>query len=416
MHRPSRWRRPAIIWIRRAKTARKPRSSNRWKAGLPLAGSPHKDPFRPFLPKRFPWTSLGLYGLVLGMAALVFIKVPARTGTAVPVSGTIGVPRQASSWLDRSLHGWQGDSSSFLSWLADGVPLSHLSTAPRQRAWPVRAIIMTALADISGVRLTSLTGILRMEIPALAQTPVVVPAKSQPKVLPRIKEQDAVQPGLPGDHERIWAELGAKPIVGIYQTHSHESFWPSLPKNSPTAYSTDWSQTVVQVGWWLAQDLHTDGVPVVQSRVDNMSQGLLPSYNESYHTARRLLRWYPSVHILLDIHRSEKPLDETTTRVHGVSTARILLIVGSNKLLPNPYWHQNLELAIHVAHHLAAIAPGILEGDGIDMVPYRYNQQLAPGDILIEVGGQYNTLAQERYAVNDLARALAVVVRDKQYP
>lgn len=416
MHRPSRWRRPAIIWIRRAKTARKPRSSNRWKAGLPLAGGPHKDPFRPFLPKRFPWTSLGLYGLVLGMAALVFIKVPARTGTAVPVTGTIGVPRQASSWLDRSLHGWQGDSSSFLSWLADGVPLSRLSTAPRQRAWPVRAMIMTALADISGVRLTSLTGILRMEIPALAQTPVVVPAKSQPKVLPRIKEQDAVQPGLPGDHERIWAELGAKPIVGLYQTHSHESFWPSLPKNSPTAYSTDWSQTVVQVGWWLAQDLHTDGVPVVQSRVDNMSQGLLPSYNESYHTARRLLRWYPSVHILLDIHRSEKPLDETTARVHGVSTARILLIVGSNKLLPNPYWHQNLELAIHVAHHLAAIAPGILEGDGIDMVPYRYNQQLAPGDILIEVGGQYNTLAQERYAVSDLARALAVVVRDKQYP
>ncbi|AUW93194.1 hypothetical protein BXT84_03860 [Sulfobacillus thermotolerans] len=416
MPRPSRRRRPAIIWFKWSKPSRKPGRAARWKRRLPLAGAPPQETFRPFLPKRFPWTSLSLYGMVLVMAALIFIKVPARTGAAVPVTGPIGTPRQ-TSWLDRTLHAWQGSSSSFLTWIEDGIPLSRLSQAsPRSTVWHVRSVIMTALADISGVRLTSLTGILRMEIPALATVSLPnLPSRTATGV-PRLKEQDAVEPGLPGDHQRVWAELGKQPIVGIYQTHSHESFWPSLPKNAPTAYSTDWSKTVVQVGWWLAQDLHSQGVAVVQSRVDNMSQGLLPSYNESYHTAKRLLRWYPTVHILVDIHRSEKPLAETTAKIHGVSTARILLIVGSNKLLPNPYWHQNLELAIHVAHHLAAIAPGILEGDGIDMVPYRYNQQLAPGDLLIEVGGQYNTLAQERYAVNDLARALALVVRDKQYP
>ncbi len=414
MHRPYRWRRPAIIWM---KWNRKGLGYRRgWKA--PKAGrtKPETEKFQAFLPRRWPGTSLLWYGAVLAVAVLVFLKIPARTGPVSPVTGPVGIPRQ-TSWLSRTLERWDQNSSTVTSWLTDGIPLAGLAQKPKGPSWHVGAVVMTALSDLSGVRLTSLTGLLQSEIPGLgAIAPVAAAAHPASRALPRPHGQDAVDPSLPGDHGRVWAELGEKPIVGIYQTHSHESFWPSLPKDAQAAYATDWSKTVVQVGWWLALDLSHDGVPVVQSRVDNMSQGLLASYNESYHTAKQMLAWYPSVHILLDIHRSEKPLQETTTRIKGVETARILLVVGSNKLLPNPYWHQNLELAIHVAHHLGQIAPGILEGDGIDMVPYRYNQQVAPGDILVEIGGQSNTLTQERYAARDLAEALALVVKDHQIP
>ena len=415
MRRPFRWRFPTVIWIRWS--YRKPKRPKNWKRRLPLAGRP-QTPFRPFLPKRMPWTSLGLYAGVLALAGVIFLGVPAPMGPASPVTSHVGIPTK-TSWLSRTLGRWKNHPATLLSWLEQGLPLAKLSSEPHSTfRWHLHSLVMMALADISGVQLSSLSRILQLEIPILSRIPAATapPHEGRSTALPGSSAQDATDPTLPGDKGRVWAQLGAKPMVGIYQTHSHEAFWPALPKNSPTAYSTNWSDTVVQVGWWLAQDLSHQGISVVQSRVDNMSQGLLPSYNESYHTAKHLLRWYPSVHILLDIHRSDKPLNETTTVIHGVKTARILLIVGSNKLLPNPYWHQNLQLAIHIAHYLRQIAPGLLQGQGIDTVPYRYNQQLAPGDLLIEIGGAHNTLAEERYAVNELANALSQVIRHKQYP
>ena len=176
------------------------------------------------------------------------------------------------------------------------------------------------------------------------------------------------------------------------------------------ADSTAWSKTIVQVGWWLSQDLSQLGVSVVQSRVDNMKDGLLASYNTSYYTAKQLLRWYPSVKVLIDLHRGQAGGSETTGIVHGIKMARILIVVGTNKLLPDPYWHQNLAFAMRLAKELGVVAPGILRGNGIDMVPYRYNQQLMPNDLLIEIGGPDNTLAQERYAAHDLAEALAQII------
>lgn len=180
------------------------------------------------------------------------------------------------------------------------------------------------------------------------------------------------------------------------------------------ADSTTWSKTIVQVGWWLSQDLSQLGVSVVQSRVDNMKDGLLASYNTSYYTAKQLLRWYPSVKVLIDLHRGQAGGSETTGIVHGIKMARILIVVGTNKLLPDPYWHQNLAFAMRLAKELGVVAPGILRGNGIDMVPYRYNQQLMPNDLLIEIGGPDNTLAQERYAAYDLAEALAQILPGHQ--
>jgi stage II sporulation protein P len=225
--------------------------------------------------------------------------------------------------------------------------------------------------------------------------------------------QEARDPTLPGDGGRVWAELGDKPLVGIYQTHSHESFWKYLPAGSSTAYSTDWSKTIVQVGWWFAQDLYDRGVDTVQSRVDNMAEGILASYSRAYYTAKQLLRWYPSVRLLIDLHRA--PHNVPPASIDGVSTAKILIVVGTNKILPNEYWHQNLEVALRLAHDLAQVAPGILNGQGIQMVPYRYNQELMPGDLMIEVGGANNTLAEERYAVADLAEAVAMMLRSADH-
>ncbi len=413
MRRRFRLRLPRVIWFR---WSRAHQHSFHHKSDD--TREPLQKPFRPFLPRRFPWTSLVLYASVLGMGSAVFFGIPAQRGKALPVSGHVGIPAKRS-WLSLVLKDWHATPATFLNWIDSGLPLAKLSTQ-RSSSFQVhaRSLVMTALADISGVELTSLQKILQIEIPSLAMVPpaqiVKTPASARPTH--HNSARLSVNPSLPGDKGRVWAELGTRPVVGIYQTHSREAFWPVLPKHSSAAYSTDWSKTVVQVGWWLTQDLHNVGIPVVQSRVDNMSHGLLASYSESYDTAKNLLKWYPSVHIILDIHRSNKPLNETTGVVRGTKTARILLVVGSNKLLPNPYAQQNFHLATHIVHELRKISPAILQGHGIEKVPYRYNQQLAPGDLFIEIGGVNNTLTQERRAAKDLAQAIGQVVKHHQYP
>ncbi len=401
----ARWRQPAIIWLRRVKKNQYWNRQRGVRAPAPRG-------------IRIPWTSASLYGLTLIAAGVVLWKVPARPSSTLPVTTGVAAS-QKPSWMDRTVSGMRAPESTLRAWLNDGMPIIGLTLNPRNFAIHVRGLVLTGLSEISGVRLQSLSGLLDMEIPQLAvvKSPALKAAKPPARIArasPRPKAQEAVDKSLPGDGGRVWAELGTEPLVGIYQTHSHESFWPYVSSGSTTPYSTDWSKTIVQVGWWLAQDLHQTGMAVVQSRVDNMSEGVLASYNKSYYTAKDLLEWYPSVRMLIDLHRSATDMKPATVR--GEKVSKILLVVGTNKLLPNEYWHQNLEVALRLAQALNQLAPGILEGKGVEMVPYRYNQQLMPADLMVEVGGPSSTLSEERYAVHDLALAIDQVFHDGGVP
>ncbi len=392
------WRYPAVIWLRRMKKERYWRAKRAGKS------------------RRVPWTSAALYSMVLMAAGVVLWRVPAHSGT-LPV--TTNITSAKPSWMDSRIQGLKAPSGTLKSWLNDGIPIIGLTLNPKNFAIHVKGLIVTGLAEVSGVKLTSLRGLLAMEMPQLEAIPPLKPTTHKPvqsklRVPARSKAQDAVDKSLPGDGGRVWAELGHSPVVGIYQTHSHESFWPYVASGSTAAYSTDWSKTIVQVGWWLSEDLHRNGLPVVQSRVDNMAEGVLASYNTSYYTAKTLMKWYPTVRMLIDLHRAANNVSPVT--IHGNKVSKILLVVGTNKLLPNQYWHQNLAVALKLAKALKEIAPGILEGNGIDMVPYRYNQQLMPADLMVEVGGPNSTLSEERYAVHDLAEAIREVFHQGGIP
>lgn len=407
------WRQPTVIWLY---ALRKNRYWKRKRRNMSVAGMPkakrmrsQRRPWRPV-----SWTSWAVYGGVLMATGLVLWQVPPQS---LPVTGRLGHSRSVSapSIMDRAIHTFRLSSQSFRGWLKAGMPLIRWAEQPGHFSIQWQSVVMAGLADISGVRLTSLSGLLRMEIPALSvvshPTAVTAPIRSQSQDTQAQNQRD---PSLPGDKGRVWAALGSSPEVGIYQTHSHESFYPALPKGAASPYTTQWSKTIVQVGWWLAQDIHSHGIPVVQSRVDNMSQGLLASYNQSYYTAKKLLAWYPKVRLLLDVHRSSSNV--SAVKVHGVKMAPLVIVVGTNNLLPNPYWHQNLEVALKLSKALKQVAPGLLSTHGIDMVPYRYNQQLMPGDLMVEVGGPNSTMAEERYAVHELAAAVAEVIHQGQIP
>jgi stage II sporulation protein P len=403
------WWRPGREVVPRSGRTTRPAASATSDSPPPPSGTRPSPPAR--APRETVWSALSSYGLVAVLALGVLVASGRPSGpAALPVLGPLS-SRQATGWPAwlRSLK--VGDATG-RDWLEAGLPLLSWASGRIPSPWPVhwRGLAADTIAELTGTPLNNLRQLMGSAVPLA--TAVAAPARSVrlPAELAR------VAPNLPGDHSRVWAPLGTRPLVGIYQTHSQEAFVPALSKDAKSAYSTVWTKTVVQVGWWLAQDLHGLGIPVAQARVDNMREGILASWTLSLQTARQLLKWYPSVDVLLDVHRSARPLADTVARVHGQDVARLLLVVGTNQLLPNPHWQENLAFALKLAAELKKMAPGILRPPGVDVAPYRYNQQLKPADVLVEVGGPANTLAEVRRAAGYLARAVAALVRRRAVP
>lgn len=407
-----RGRRPVLIWLpgRRAlgpgqKGAEPPRTGPEpwWRRWLKTRRTP-----LPTGPDDTVLSALLSYGLLTAVALLILTVSAPPSDRSAPATAPVASARPGP--LERWLQTVAVNESSARSWLLDGAPLVAWVRGRVPDPWAVHwgAVAAAALSTVTGTPLLNLDRLLTNAVPVLAEAPV-------PETAPPAGPPDAVAPGLPGDHGRVWAVLGSQPLVGIYHTHTREAFG-TPPAGGAGPYATDWSKTVVQVGWWLAQDLNQRGIGVVQARVDNMREGILASYDLSLKTAKAIVRWWPSVRILLDVHRGTAARAETVARVHGVETAKIRIVVGTGQLLPNPYWHQNLAFALQLVRALDRTAPGILRGDGVQTVPYRYNQELLPADVQIEIGGPENTLQEEREGAWYLAEALAEVIRAGKVP
>ncbi|MCL8206758.1 MAG: stage II sporulation protein P [Actinomycetia bacterium] len=405
-------RRPVLIWL----PGRRALGPGRRGAEPPAPGP---DPWwrRWLKTRRTPLpagrddtlaSALLSYGLLTAVALLILTVSAPASRASVPA--TAPPASTAPGPLTRWLNGLGVSRPSARTWLIEGAPLLAWVRGHVPDPWTVhwRSMAAAALSDVTGTPLLNLDHLLVNAVPVLAQAPV-------PDAAPPPGPPDQVMPGLPGDHGRVWAVLGSRPVVGIYHTHTREAFGtPTVGGAGP--YSTDWANTVVQVGWWLAQDLNQRGLGVVQARVDNMREGVLASYDLSLKTAKAIVRWWPSVRILLDVHRGTAGRSQTVARVHGVDTAKICIVVGTGQLLPNPHWHQNLAFALQLVRTLDHTAPGILRGDGVETVPYRYNQELLPADVQIEIGGPENTLQEEREGAWYLAEALAEVIRSGKVP
>lgn len=215
------------------------------------------------------------------------------------------------------------------------------------------------------------------------------------------------------------------PVVALVHTHTSESYLPAVEALAKArdpwadtsrleAFTTDRTANMLRVGEELARYLSAvHGLTVVQSRRvhDAREDGFrLGAYERSLETMTAILRRYPSVKLLLDIHRDAPGRETTTTYVGGVPTANICIIVGTDKLLPNAHWKANYELARRLVRAMAETYPGLSRG--ILVRDERYNQHVMAGTLLIEIGGQENTLEEVFAAVRCLGDALADLVAE----
>lgn len=209
-------------------------------------------------------------------------------------------------------------------------------------------------------------------------------------------------------------EVGSsEPQVLIMHTHATESYeLEDLGWFDPeyTCRRTDTSLNMVAVGAAIAEQLNAAGIVTLQDATLHDYPSYNGSYERSNETVRGWLEKYPSIKVVLDVHRDAIEQEDGTRLKPTLQTeegpaAQVMIICGADKGGNLPNYTQNLRFAAAWEAAMEAQTPGLTRPV---MFAYRYyNQDLTTGSLLIEVGGHANTLDEAVRAGGLAARALA---------
>lgn len=195
--------------------------------------------------------------------------------------------------------------------------------------------------------------------------------------------------------------------VLVYHTHGSEAFVDSRPGVV--------EDTIIGVGDELTRILEEDyGIKTFHDRtVYDMVDGKLDrnyAYTQSGNGIDKILEQYPSIEVVLDVHRDGVRDDVHLMKViDGKPTAQIMFFNGISRLndegelgyLHNPNLSSNLSFSLQM--HLKGKA---LYGDLMRKIyigGYCYNLDRKARASLIEVGAQTNTVEEAKNAMTPLA-------------
>lgn len=205
-----------------------------------------------------------------------------------------------------------------------------------------------------------------------------------------------------------------EPQVLIMHTHTTESYESEIREFYESGHlsrTTDNSMNMTAVGEEMAQVLEDYGIRVLHDTTVHDYPSYNGSYDRSRETVSHLLEKYPSIKVVLDVHRDaiERENGEwiaPSAEIDGESSAQVMIICGCDDgTQENPVSMKNLRTAALFQQYMESTHKGLTRPVLFD---YRhYNQDLTEGSLLIEVGGHANSIGQAKYAGRLAADAIA---------
>lgn len=210
------------------------------------------------------------------------------------------------------------------------------------------------------------------------------------------------------------------PQVLIMHTHGSEAYTPDgTDTYVPTGEcrTLDTAKNVVRVGDEIARVLTEMGLTVVHDTQLYDYPEYNGAYDRSLAAVEAWLEQYPSIRVVLDVHRDALVGEDGTiykpiTTVGGEQAAQVMLVMGSNALYDHPGWQENLSLAVKIQKEMNTLWPTLARPIGLR--ENRYNQQTTTGSLLVEVGAHGNTLQEALAAARMFARAAGAVLLEYQ--
>ncbi len=211
------------------------------------------------------------------------------------------------------------------------------------------------------------------------------------------------------------------PEVLIMHTHTTESFEPYVREHFDPSFNyrtTDPAYNMISVGDAITAQLEAAGIGVIH----NTTIHDYPSYNGSYDrsaaTVKEILAQYPSIRVVLDIHRDAiqdgNTLKQPVVEINGKESAQVMIISGCDDGTMNmPNYMKNYHFACRLQENMEGMFPGLTRPILFD---YRhYNQDLTTGSLLLEIGTHGNTLEQAQYAGELVGKSLAqTLLKEKE--
>ena len=210
-----------------------------------------------------------------------------------------------------------------------------------------------------------------------------------------------------------------QPQVLIMHTHATEDYRLSAGlwyRPGDGARTTDRSRNMCAVGRVMADTLNAAGLNTLHDETLNDYPSYTGSYANSRAVVQQYLAQYPSIKVVLDVHRDAIETDSGTRMapvctVDGRQAAQVMIICGCDNggsvTLPN--WRQNLRFAAAWEAALEGRFPGFTRPV---LFSYRfYNQDLTTGSLLIEIGGHGNNLNEALYAGKLAAEGLVAALQ-----
>ena len=362
-----------------------------------------------------------LYGaLFLVIIVLLVATHPLQTGELLTktVQGTVNFSLSGMRWVQQELipgilFSFQADQEMPVRILDAGLPTIDPDNIGGLDLLTMAKKLVSTVTDIN---LNQMESILEaqflgsdFELPAHMTERAPDPALLDIEVQPQIE---------------VAADIfsGDKPLIAIYHTHSSEAYHGRNEHLKGEAfYAGDycWGETkgVISVGDQLAKILAEEyKIPVVHSRKIHDYPVFRDAYTNSKLTLTNILREYPSVEMVIDLHRdglARPPEEVITTTVAGERLARVAIIVGrGQKGFMNSHWQQNEAFAKQLHQTMEDMYPGLSRGVLIKDWPY--NQELHPRAVLLEVGDHFNTRTEALKAAHLVADVLAAVLRQSR--
>lgn len=207
----------------------------------------------------------------------------------------------------------------------------------------------------------------------------------------------------------------SKPQILIYHTHSQEGYSDSV--------DGDMSTGVAGIGDYLTELLEEQyGYQVIHSKgIYDMVNGHLDrsyAYERAYVDLVQILDEYPSLEVVLDLHRDGVSEDiRLVTEVNGKPTAKLMFFNGLSRVNgvdadeceENPYLKDNMAMSLQMKCLGMAYFPDLMRPNFIR--GYNYNMDLRPKSMLIEVGAQTNTYEEAKNAMEPLAMLLHEILQ-----
>lgn len=203
-------------------------------------------------------------------------------------------------------------------------------------------------------------------------------------------------------------ETKNSPVILIYHAHSQEQY-KNDTKNEP-------SKTVVDLGVLLKDHLESNyDIKVLHCKetfdlVDGKISRL-DCYKRAEKTIQEILLNYPSIEVIIDLHRDAMgPGTDDTVVINNERIASLHFVNGlcEHPKMQNQYIEENLALSLQLKVQGDELYTNLIKK--IYLKKYRYNLHMVPKSLLLEFGNNNNTIDEARKAIKPFSEILAKVL------